>query len=152
MLVEGVIRSLLRGAPHDYSQAVTEATAGRGEAAARRAVAGMHAHAHESVTVPEFAEAAGIGARALEKRILASWQRSPSALLREIRLCYARRELQQSRGQAQVAEVAARWGMPHPGRFASYYTEQFGEPPSATLARARGGADDEVALRHSVPK
>ena len=145
MLVEGVIRSLLREAPHDYTYAVTEATAGRGEAAARRAVAGMHAHAHETVTVPELAEAAGIGERALEKRVLARWQRTPSVLLREIRLCYARRELQQSGGQAQVAEVAARWGMPHAGRFAGYYTEQFGESPSVTLAQARGTTDSEVA-------
>ena len=66
-------------------------------------------------------------------------------LLREIRLCYARRELQQSDGQAQVAEVAARWGMPHAGRFAGYYTEQFGESPSVTLARARSTTDCEVA-------
>jgi transcriptional regulator GlxA family with amidase domain len=104
----------------------------------------MHAHAHETVTIPELAEAAGIGERALEKRVLARWQRTPSALLREIRLCYARRELQQSGGQAQVAEVAARWGMPHAGRFAGYYTEQFGESPSVTLARARGTTDSEV--------
>lgn len=137
MLVEGVIGSLLRAAPHDYSHAVAQATAAGGDAATQHAVAGMHAHAHQPISVPELAEAAGIGVRALEKRILACWRCTPSALLREIRLSYARRELQQSGGQAQVAEVAARWGMPHAGRFAAYYTEQFGEPPSTTLARAR---------------
>lgn len=137
MLVEGVIQTLLCAARHDHSQAVAEATAARGDAAARRAVALMHAHAQHAISVPEIAEAAGIGARALEKRVLADWRRTPSALLREIRLCYARRELQQSAGRAKVAAVAARWGIPHAGRFAAYYTERFGEPPSATLARAR---------------
>ena len=136
MLVEGVIRTLLRAAPHDHSHTIAEATAGSGDAAARRAVVLMHAHARHAISVPEIAEAAGIGVRALEKQVLAHWRLTPSALLREIRLCYARRELQQSAGRAKVADVAARWGMPHAGRFAAHYTEQFGEAPSATLMRA----------------
>ena len=101
MLVEGVIQTLLCAARHDHSHAVAEATAARGDAAARRAVALMHAHAQHAISVPEIAEAAGIGARALEKRVLADWRRTPSALLREIRLCYARRELQQSAGRGE---------------------------------------------------
>lgn len=137
MLVEGVIRTLLLAARHDHSHALAEAAATRGDAAARRAVALMHAHAEHAISVPEIAAAAGVGVRALEKRILTHWRRTPSALLREIRLSYAQRELQQSAGRAQVAAVAARWGMPHAGRFAARYTEQFGEPPSATLGRAR---------------
>lgn len=136
MLVEGVIQTLLRAADHDHSHAVAEAVSARGDAAARRAVLLMHVRAGQAVSVPEIAEAAGIGVRALEKRVLARWERTPSALLREIRLCYARRELQQSGGSVRVAAVAARWGMPHAGRFAAHYAERFGEPPSATLARA----------------
>jgi AraC-like DNA-binding protein len=139
VLTEGVIRALLRAARHDRSQAVAEATAPapRGEAAARRAAVLMHAHAHRAVSVPDIAEAAGIGVRALEKQVLAYWRLTPVALLRGIRLSYARHELLQSADGAQVAAVAARWSMPHPGRFAAYYTERFGESPSATLARAR---------------
>jgi AraC-like DNA-binding protein len=144
MLVEGVIQTLLSAARHDHSHAITEASAARGDAAARRAVVLMHVHAPHAISVPEIAEGAGIGVRALEKQVLARWRLTPSALLRQIRLTYARRQLQQSDGQAQVAEVAARWGMPHAGRFAARYTEEFGEPPSATLARARGAADSEV--------
>ena len=89
MLVEGVIRTLLRTAPHDHSHTIAEATAGSGDAAARRAAVLMHAHARHAISVPEIAEAAGIGVRALEKRVLTHWQLTPSALLREIRLCYA---------------------------------------------------------------
>jgi AraC-like DNA-binding protein len=136
VLVEGVIQVLLRAAGHDHSHAVAETASAWGDAAARRAVVLMHAHARDTISVPEIAEAAGIGVRALEKRVLARWERTPSALLREIRLCYARRELQQSGGRERVAAVAARWGMPHAGRFAAHYAERFGEPPSATLARA----------------
>jgi len=136
MLTEGVIRTLLRAARHDHSPAVAEVTAAPSDAAARAPML-MHVHAHHAISIPEIAEAAGIGTRALEKQVLAHWRLTPSALLRQIRLCYARRELQQSDGRAQVAAVAARWGMPHPGRFAARYTEHFGEPPSATLTRAR---------------
>jgi AraC-like DNA-binding protein len=138
MLVEGVIQTLLRAAPHDHSQAVTEAAAARGDAAARHAVVLMHVHASRAVPVPEIAESAGIGVRTLEKRVLARWGLPPFALLRHIRLSYARRELQQSDGQVQVAEVAARWGIRHAGRFAAHYAQEFGEPPSATVAQARG--------------
>ena len=144
MLTEGVMRGLLRAAPHEYSQTVAEASGVR-DSAAQRAVVLMHAHAHRAISVPQIAEAAGTGDRALEKQVLTRWRLTPLALLRAIRLSYARRDLQQSGGQAQVAAVAARWAMPHPGRFAAYYAEQFGEPPSATLARARAsrGAGSE---------
>jgi AraC-like DNA-binding protein len=140
MLVEGVIQSLLCAARHDYSHAITEAAAARGDTAARRAVVLMHVHASHAISVPEIAEGAGVGVRALEKQVLARWTLTPSALLRQIRLSYARRELQQADGETHVAEVAARWRMPHAGRFAAHYAEEFGEPPSATLAGAQGTA------------
>lgn len=135
-LTEAVIRALLRAAPHDHSQVVAEASVPRGEAAARRAVMLMHACADRAISVPEIAAAAGIGVRALEKQVLAHWERTPLALLREIRLSYARHELLRSAGDAQVAAVAAHWGMPHPGRFSARYAERFGESPSVTMARA----------------
>lgn len=139
VLTEGVIRALLRAARHDHSQAVAEATAAatHGDAVARRAAVLMHAHADRVVSMPAIAEVAGIGLRALEKHVSACWGRTPVTLLREIRLSYARHDLVRSGGQAQVAAVGARWGMPHPGRFAARYAERFGESPSATLARAR---------------
>jgi AraC-like DNA-binding protein len=151
MLVEGVIQTLRRAAPHDHSQTITEAAAARGDAAARRAIMLMHVHASRAVPVPEIAESAGIGVRTLEKQVLARWGLTPSALLRQIRLSYARRELQQSDGQAQVAEVAARWGIPHAGRFAAHYAQEFGEPPSATIARARGTSARLRYLRDTAP-
>jgi len=40
-------------------------------------------------------------------------------------------------GAAPVAEVAARHGFLHAGRFAADYRRRFGESPSQTLARAR---------------
>ena len=39
-------------------------------------------------------------------------------------------------GTASVADVVARWGFFHYGRFASLYREKFGVRPSETLRRA----------------
>jgi transcriptional regulator GlxA family with amidase domain len=33
----------------------------------------------------------------------------------------------------EFAEIAARWGFAHPGRFAAIYQGSFGHAPSATL-------------------
>lgn len=36
---------------------------------------------------------------------------------------------------ATVSAIAARWGFPHPGRFAADHHRRFGEAPATTLRR-----------------
>jgi transcriptional regulator GlxA family with amidase domain len=54
--------------------------------------------------------------------------------LREVRLTRAHDELQRAEpGEVSVAEVAARWGFTHLGRFGVTYRSKFGVAPSRTL-------------------
>ncbi len=60
---------------------------------------------------------------------------TPMAYLRRVRLERAHRELQVTDPAAggTVAEIAARWGFAHHGRFAALYQGCYGHAPSATL-------------------
>ena len=66
------------------------------------------------------------------------WLVRPDVLehLRRIRLDRARRSLLVADpASVSVADVAARWGFFHLGRFAEAYRALYQEPPSRTLAR-----------------
>ncbi|MFT4307558.1 MAG: AraC family transcriptional regulator [Microbacterium sp.] len=130
-----ILAALLHAAPHEFSRDLEPERRG-GVAAAHLALAFMHGRVG-AVTVGEAAARSHIGVRALEKRFLLEWGSTPAAMLTEIRLQYARRELEEGRASASIAEVATRWGFGHPGRFASRYAERFGETPSRTRAFAR---------------
>jgi transcriptional regulator GlxA family with amidase domain len=57
--------------------------------------------------------------------------------LREQRLLRVHRELSEPCDSTTVTDVALKWGFCHLGRFSWYYSDQFGEKPSDTLAKAK---------------
>jgi len=58
----------------------------------------------------------------------------PRRYAQSLRLSRARADLRDARpGEVTVAEVAAKWGFWHLGRFASTYRATFGELPSQSL-------------------
>ncbi|MGF9663329.1 AraC family transcriptional regulator [Arthrobacter crystallopoietes] len=94
----------------------------------------------EPLTVERIAAAVRISPRQLQAVFTEHLGSPPSQLLRNIRLDRAR-ELLSDRGAAEqttVATAATRVGFTHLGRFSAYYTQRFGESPSATLAKTRG--------------
>jgi AraC family ethanolamine operon transcriptional activator len=74
----------------------------------------------------------------LHLRCVEAFGRPPSTLLADLRLSAAHRALLHPGRETSVATVAALYGFAHFGRFAAVYRRQFGELPSATLARAQG--------------
>jgi transcriptional regulator GlxA family with amidase domain len=64
---------------------------------------------------------------------------TPMAYARTVRLAQAHRELESADPSSglTVARVAAAWGFMNPGRFASYYAQQYGRRPSETLYAIR---------------
>lgn len=102
----------------------------------RRAVAFLEEHAAEAITVGDVALAAGVSTRALQAAFQRSFETTPTAYLRRLRLDGAHRDLLAGEpGTTTVHGVAARWGFAHTGRFARQYTTAFGEHPSHTLRR-----------------
>ncbi|NNF77659.1 MAG: helix-turn-helix transcriptional regulator [Rhizobiales bacterium] len=58
-------------------------------------------------------------------------QKSPMAMLRDVRLEGAHDDLQA--GESTITEIAFKWGFSNPGRFSRLYAEKFGCKPSQTL-------------------
>lgn len=84
-----------------------------------------------------LASAAGLSGRTLNRVIQRESGLSPMALLRRVRLAQARLELDAPGPGTTVTKVALDCGFTHLGRFSLDYAQQFGEPPSETLRRAR---------------
>jgi AraC-like DNA-binding protein len=112
-----------------------DAAATTAPATIRRAVEFIEANAGRDITVSDIARFAHLSSRGLQAAFHRHLNTSPAAYLRSHRLGLAHRELLEadSRSGQSVAEIAARWGFLHPGRFAAAYREQFGVPPSHTL-------------------
>lgn len=89
-------------------------------------------------TVTELCERTGARERTLYLCCMEAFGRPPARLLGELRLNAARRALSEPAAGDTVTRVAALYGFTHFGRFAESYLRQFGELPSATLARAGG--------------
>ena len=112
----------------------------------RRALDYMREQLSRPITAADLVRACGVPERTLHKHFVAFVGRPPLAHLREVRLAAAREALlAPGSGTTSVTEVAARLGFVHFGRFAADYRRRFGEPPSATLARARAAAAERQA-------
>jgi AraC-like DNA-binding protein len=83
-------------------------------------------------------EAVGVNRRHLQRAFHAVYALSPIHYLKLRRLHLARRTLRRAAQPTTVTEIALSLGFRDLGRFASAYSRLFGEPPSTTLARARG--------------
>lgn len=110
------------------------APAGQGPAYVRQARRVMEAHLGEDLRIEDIAAAVKISPRQLHTAFAEHVGMPPAQYLRRLRLERARSLLVGAgRDGRTVASVAARVGFSHLGRFAAYYTERFGESPSATL-------------------
>jgi AraC-like DNA-binding protein len=103
----------------------------------RRAIAHMEEHLSEPLTLADVAAAARMSPRGLQAAFARHLETTPMGHLRSLRLAAAHAELAESDPAAgvTVAAVAARWGFPHPGRFAADYRAAYGVPPRTTLGR-----------------
>lgn len=86
----------------------------------------------------DIAAHVSVSRRALEMAFREHLATSPAAYLRRHRLARVHEELLAAEpgDGSSVTEVAGRWGFTRSSRFATYYREVYGEPPSATLRHA----------------
>lgn len=102
----------------------------------RAAVEYVHAHAQESVTVADLAQAAGLSVRSVQESFRRVFDVAPLTYLREVRLDRVREALLEADPQSTtVGDVARTWQFAHLGRFSGAYAERFGEYPKQTLRR-----------------
>ncbi len=103
----------------------------------RRAVEFIEANADKNLAVADIARVARLSIRGTHAAFRRHLGTSPTAYLRRARLAAIHRDLKAAdpTSGAGVADIAARWGWLHPGRFAAAYRECYGVLPSETLNR-----------------
>jgi AraC-like DNA-binding protein len=95
----------------------------------------IDAHLEEDLTLAQIAAASRLSPRGLQAAFRRELDTTPMAYLHGARLEAAHRDLQagDSTTGASVAAIAARWRLPHRGRFAAAYRRRYGQDPATTL-------------------
>ena len=133
-LAHGVMTGLLLAASHRHRDELDLPPPVVSASVVRRAREFIEGHAQEPLTVADIARGAGVGVRGLQHGFRRSMGMSPTEYLRQVRLRRVHEELRAADAAATtVAQVAARWGFPHQGRFAVRYRERYGVAPALTL-------------------
>ena len=133
-----LMSSLLLCAPHNHGAVLHD---GPRRAlmprTVRRAQEYIEARLDVPVSLAELCDHVGASARALQTAFRAHCGQSPMEFLRHARLDRIRSELRAAAPQdthtLPIAQLAARYGFLHAGRFAADYRQRFGESPSQTL-------------------
>ena len=137
-LQEATLLELLLGWPHSHARYLQQPDAPRG--ATERALAFIHAHADEVLTLTQIAQAADVGVRALTRGFERRLGVSPMRYLLHCRLDRVRTDLLDASSSASVTDIALRWGFGNLGDFAARYRERFGELPRQSLRRGARAA------------
>jgi AraC-like DNA-binding protein len=104
----------------------------------RRAEVFFQEHLGEAVSVSQLSTVVGVSERSLRNAFYQVCATGPKKYLRLRQLHQVRRTLRSApNDHAAVTTAATRHGFSELGRFAVQYRTVFGEPPSATLHRAR---------------
>jgi AraC family transcriptional regulator, ethanolamine operon transcriptional activator len=127
------VHSLLGGEPQ---QAAADPASAPQAALAQRARHWALQHLDEPPTIGQWCSALGVSRRTLQYCFEDTWQMAPKTWLNTLRLNAVRRELKTAES---VTAAATRFGFYHFGHFAQHYQMLFGERPSQTLRRHRGG-------------
>lgn len=137
--LEKMMRSLLLESLAPACPRAIPADNGATPRTVRRVEEWIDAHFADAVGIEDLAAIGGIGARGLQRAFQRHRGCSPMEALAQRRLAAARALLSAPEPATTVTAVALDVGFGHFGRFAARYRATFGEPPSATLARARRG-------------
>ncbi|EJT06523.1 AraC family transcriptional regulator [Rhizobium sp. CCGE 510] len=124
---------ILENCLHRYTNALAQPAPGPAPRHVKWAIDFMQEHLAEPISLNDIAVAAKVSARTLQQGFRQFRNTSPIAHLREMRMVAAHQDLLHSGPKRTVADVAAKWGFMHPGRFAAEYQKRFGRLPSRTL-------------------
>lgn len=96
----------------------------------------IDAHCADEIGMADIVRATGVSVRTLQYGFMEQCGVGPMTHLRNLRLARIHAALKAAPpGSCSVGDVAARWGFYNGSAFARAYRQQFGELPSATLAR-----------------
>jgi len=93
----------------------------------------IHGNAHTSITLETLSKYAGCSYRTLQTGFKNTYDVSPMAYLKAVRLQNIHHELLSSDGSINIQNIARKWGFIHMGHFAQDYRRKFGHRPSETI-------------------
>jgi len=105
----------------------------------RRAEQFIEANWDQPITIEAVVAATNVSARSLFSAFKTGRGYSPMDFVKRVRLGRAWRKLSRPDAGTSVSAVAFECGFGDPGHFAVDYRHHFGERPSETLRRGRGG-------------
>ncbi|MFO1056564.1 MAG: AraC family transcriptional regulator [Dongiaceae bacterium] len=105
----------------------------------RRAEQFIEANWDKPITIEALTAATHVSARSLFSSFKAGRGYSPMEFVKRVRLDRACQRLSRPGPETSVSAVAFECGFGNPGHFAKDYRQRFGELPSETLRRGRGG-------------
>jgi transcriptional regulator GlxA family with amidase domain len=130
---------VLEAHPHNFSDVLKKESSAADPCLVREAEHLMRTGG-PAITVSEVAKALRVSLCSLELGFRDARNITPTQAHRQIRLNAAREALLNATASTSVTSVAISCGLPHLARFSNYYQLTFGELPSQTLRRCRGGA------------
>lgn len=138
-LLEALVRALASAQPHALAFAPSRKDPWL--RTLRRAEDFLCRHAHEPYGSEALCRYVYASERTLQYAFRSAYGMTPRQWHTVMRLNLARRELIALRPEeTRVADVAARWGFYHFGRFSARYRDMFGEAPATTLRRPLSGS------------
>jgi AraC-like DNA-binding protein len=100
----------------------------------RRAAEFIQGNAQRDISLADIAAAAHVTARAVQLAFRRQLGITPTQYLRRVRLDLAHQDLLNADpALTTITAVSARWGFASSSRFAAYYRQVYGVPPSETL-------------------
>ncbi|EJU11255.1 AraC family transcriptional regulator [Sphingomonas sp. LH128] len=136
---EMLARLILLSVPHNYSDLLLARPAHAVPYYVKRVIDHIADHAADPLSLANLCRVSGVSARSLSAGFRAFCQTTPMHYLKNARLDRARDLLSTASGTS-VTEVALDCGFNHLSKFSRDYLLRFGERPSDTLCRVRGGA------------
>jgi transcriptional regulator GlxA family with amidase domain len=137
-LEQALMVSFLLGSTNNCGDLLVTRAPGTAPWQVRRAEEYIEANWDQPITIEALALVTDASARSLFYSFRKSRGYSPMAFVKRTRLRHARQMLE-SPGSDTVTGIAFDCGFANPSHFASDYLRSFGEHPSDTLRRARGG-------------
>src|SRR5215831_6224979 len=131
-----LITALLLSHPHNYWEELRKPAPPIAPRDVRRVVDYIESNLSAPITIADLVGVSGVSGRALFKHFRKYLRSSPMLYLRDARFRRIREVLQNATPDDRIANVAARYGFDHCGRFGIEYHRRFGEKPSDTKRRA----------------
>jgi AraC-like DNA-binding protein len=137
--LERALLALFLDAVEANAPAVEAGTLDAGHAHVQRIEEWLDVHFAEPIGVEDMAAAAEVSVRAMQDAFRRLRGCTPTEALLRRRMEHAHRTLRAGAPGTTVTDAAFESGVFHLGRFAERYARMYGERPSETLARSRGG-------------